>query len=63
MAEWMTEMAYPVMKAVNIALFFMFAPDGKKPGLVGRAIYRGLVKLVVLEFRMKSRIMEHYSAC
>lgn len=58
MVNWIAELAYPVMKACNIVLFFLFAPERKKLGNIGRAIYRGLVKLTVLEFRLKTRAME-----
>ncbi|MBP7582756.1 MAG: hypothetical protein KBA61_01900 [Spirochaetes bacterium] len=63
MTEWMIRIAYPVMRVVNIALFTSLVPRGSKLSPAEKAIYRGLVKLVVVEHRMQTRLQGRFSAC
>lgn len=58
-----TKVAYPALRAANIALFACFVPKGRKLNFLEKSLYRQLVKLVTLEYRMMLKTQKRLAAC
>jgi hypothetical protein len=63
MTEKMTKLAYPALRAANIALFACLLPKGRKLSFWEKPVYRQLVKLVALEHRMMLKAQKHLAVC
>lgn len=63
MNDLMAKLAYPALRAANIALFACFVPKGRKLNFWEKPLYRKLVKLVALEHRMMLKVQKRLAAC
>ncbi|MCX7678685.1 MAG: DUF632 domain-containing protein [Spirochaetes bacterium] len=63
MKEWIIRLCYPALRGANIILFACFVPRGRKLYFWEKPLYKELVKMVQLEYRLLQKIHKRFVPC